>query len=897
MPPRPGTLVRMSQPRPGEKTHDPVTWEPSRAFLRNAVWCILLGEAVYLFVLLRYTPEQWFRASGPVLMTIVGLAGAYLLRRGSTVAALNLLAYGAWAAITTVALINGGIRVPLLYAYPLVILLAGWLISGRAAVRIAVVTSVTSVALVVAERNGLLRQAPEAPLALFAVAQIFVNALSAVLVISLTKAYRNRLDELDAVTREFAQRTSDLEVTRSELQRAQAVATVGSWVYDLGPDTMRLSNETCRIFGLPEGTVGNYAAYLSRTVEQDRDALQRAWHQGLKGEGLDYEHRIRVRDEIRWIRLKAQMATAGDGNTRQAVGTVQDITERKLADLDLRQSQKRFSTAFSSSPVSASIATADDGRFLEANDNFERDFGWAKSELIGRTTIEVGIWPDPAARHVWADVIRSTGRVVDYETTWLHKNGEQRRVSISGEIIEIDGQACVLAYTTDITARKLAEEQIRSLAFFDPLTKLPNRRLLSDRLEHALASAQRHQRHGALLFIDLDNFKTLNDTHGHDMGDMLLQQVAQRLSAAVRECDTVARQGGDEFVVMLEDLSANPIEAATQAKQVAEKLVGALNEHYALGRHSHHGTPSIGVTLFGAEPEHIEEPLKRADLAMYQAKAAGRNTVRFFDPQMQAVVSARASLEIGLREALAKRQFVLHYQPQVRGGREVMGVEALVRWVHPERGLVSPAEFIALAEETGLILPLGSWVLETACMQLAAWARQPRTAGLSISINVSARQFHQADFVDEVLRVIAQTGADPARLKLELTESLMVASIEDVIAKMSALRERGVGFSLDDFGTGYSSLAYLKQLPLDQIKIDRSFVRDILVDPNDAAIARMVIVLAETLGLLVIAEGVETAAQQQALLALGCNACQGYLFSRPLPVAEFEAYLGRGQCA
>ena len=371
----------------------------------------------------------------------------------------------------------------------------------------------------------------------------------------------------------------------------------------------------------------------------------------------------------------------------------------------------------------------------------------------------------------------------------------------------------------------------------------------------------------------------------------MLEQVAKRLATCVREGDTVARLGGDEFVVMLEDLSEQDIEAATQAETVAEKVLTTLVQTYQLGSYEHRGSASIGITLFGdGSHESIEEPLKRADLAMYQAKTAGRNTLRFFDPQMQAVVTARAAMEAGLWEALERRQFLLHYQAQVSGNHRITGVEALVRWQHPQRGLVPPAEFIPLSEETGLILPLGRWVLEAACAQLVQWAGRPEMANLTISVNVSAKQFSQADFVAVVLAVLESTGANPQRLKLELTESLLVTQIESVIAKMDALKARGVGFALYDFGTGYSSLTYLKRFPLDQLKIDQSFVRDILTDSNDAAIAKMVIVLAESLGLSVIAEGVETEAQRHFLTQQGCYAYQGYLFSRPLPTDEFEQF-------
>ena len=442
----------------------------------------------------------------------------------------------------------------------------------------------------------------------------------------------------------------------------------------------------------------------------------------------------------------------------------------------------------------------------------------------------------------------------------------------------------------DITERKATEHEINSLAFYDPLTRLPNRRLLLDRLKQALASSVRSGRGCALLFIDLDDFKTLNDTLGHGMGDLLLLEVAQRLATCIREEDTVSRLGGDEFVAVLETLSENMAEAAAQAEAVGRKILSVLNQTYLLAGEEHHSAASIGITLFNDRQDTVEDLLKRADMAMYQAKAAGRNTLRFFNAEMQAAVTERAALEAGLHEAILKEQFLLYYQAQVSGDGQTTGAEVLVRWNHPQRGIVSPAEFITLAEETGLILPLGHWVLNTACTRLALWAKQPEMARLSLAVNVSARQFHRDDFVEQVLAVLERTGADPQRLKLELTESLLISNIEDVIAKMSELKKFGVGFSLDDFGTGYSSLSYLKRLPLDQLKIDQGFVRDILVDPNDAAIAKMIVALSESLGLAVIAEGVETEAQRDFLAHHGCHACQGYLFSRPLPLDEFEVF-------
>jgi diguanylate cyclase (GGDEF)-like protein len=456
-----------------------------------------------------------------------------------------------------------------------------------------------------------------------------------------------------------------------------------------------------------------------------------------------------------------------------------------------------------------------------------------------------------------------------------------------------DSTSILVAVKQMQAQRKQAEDQISNLAFYDPLTQLPNRRLFIDRLKQTLAASTRNERYGALLFIDLDNFKTLNDNFGHQIGDLLLQQVAQRFATCVRDSDTVSRLGGDEFVIMLDNLSADALVAASQTEAVGEKILHTFNLPFQLANYLYHSSCSIGMALFTDHQEGVDELLKRADLAMYRAKDAGRNTMRFFDPEMQAVAESRAALEADLRAAIVKEQFHLYYQTQVVEEGRHTGVEVLVRWIHPDRGMVAPGEFIPLAEATGLILEIGHWVLETACKQLALWALQPELAHLTVAVNVSAYQFRLENFVELVLEVLDQTGANPHRLKLELTESLLVENVEDIIAKMIALKHKGVSFSLDDFGTGYSSLSYLKRLPLDQLKIDQSFVRDILTDSNDAAIAKMVIALAESMGLTVIAEGVELAEQCRFLAKLGCRTYQGYLFSRPLPLTEFEALIRR----
>ncbi len=452
-----------------------------------------------------------------------------------------------------------------------------------------------------------------------------------------------------------------------------------------------------------------------------------------------------------------------------------------------------------------------------------------------------------------------------------------------------------VAIFSDITARKQAEEEIRNLAFYDALTQLPNRRLLLDRFHLALSVSARSHHYGAVLFLDMDKFKTLNDTLGHDYGDLMLIEVAQRIELCVREVDTVARLGGDEFVVLIDEIGANAEEASQRVALIAEKIRAALALPYQIKGYEYHSSPSIGVCLYRGNEESVDTLLKHADLAMYQAKDAGRNAVHFFDPAMQRAVEMHAALEADLRRAIPNLELRLYYQIQVDSEQRPLGAEALVRWMHPKRGMVSPVQFIPVAEESSLILDIGLWVLDTACRQLAQWGGNDQTRDLELAINVSAQQFRLHGFVDLVAAALRAYQVDPSRLKLELTESVVLNDVADVVAKMHALKALGVKLSLDDFGTGYSSLSYLKQLPLDQIKIDQSFVRDIATDPNDAVMVKTIIDMAQNFRLNVIAEGVETEAQLGFLKQNGCMAYQGYLFSKPVPVEEFEALLGKLQ--
>jgi diguanylate cyclase (GGDEF)-like protein/PAS domain S-box-containing protein len=607
-----------------------------------------------------------------------------------------------------------------------------------------------------------------------------------------------------------------------------------------------------------------------------------------------YEYRVKFDDgTVRWLFGNA-VPDRQDNGAVLWHGFITDVTERNEAKEAMAEITESYRTLVEWSPEP--IAVHRDGKLLYVNPAATAMIG-AKSaqELIGRPFLEL---IHPEFRQIVLARVKEQAEkgiaVPMMEEKFLKIDGTPIDVEVQSRTILYQGSPAFQVAMRDITSQKAAQEQIQTLAFFDPLTALPNRRLLLDRLQQTLTGTGRHRRQGALLLVDLDNFKDINDALGHVQGDLVLQQVAKRLGTCVRDRDTVARVGADEFAVLLADLDKDPLEAAMQVEVIGHKILDALKQPYQFNAAEMSCTASIGITLFGEHRDDNVEALKRAEMAMYQAKAQGRNTLRFFDPKMQSVVNSRVAMEASLRDAVGKNQLVLHYQSQVTDQGQVTSVEALLRWLDPNRGMVSPAEFIPMAEETGLILPIGNWVLETACKQLAHWASQPGMAHLTVAVNVSAKQFHQRDFVDRVIMTLEHTGAKAHRLKLELTESLLVEDVEGVIAKMNALKARGVTFSLDDFGTGYSSLSYLQRLPLDQLKIDQGFVRDILINPNDAAIAKMVVALADSLGLAVIPEGVETQAQLDFLLSLGCHYFQGYLFSRPLPIDEFEAFVKRG---
>lgn len=609
---------------------------------------------------------------------------------------------------------------------------------------------------------------------------------------------------------------------------------------------------------------------------------------GLAGEVVraDEDRFERPGGAVLWLSWEVRPWYANDGAVGGIVIFCEDVSARKRTERELRIA----ATAFESQQ--AMFITDRDHAILRVNQAFTKVTGYGADEVIGRSPAILD-----AGRHD-AEVYREIDEGVACDRYWQGEIWARRRneesfpalASVSAVVDESGAVTNYVAAFVDISQRKQAEELIHNLSFYDALTGLPNRRLLLDRLRQTLLASRRKGAYGAVLFVDLDGFRALNDTRGHDIGDQLLTGVAKRIRACVHCEDTVARLGGDDFVVVLDGLGADNDHAATLARQVAERIRAAIRQPIDLAGEEYVCTASIGISLFNDDGSTLDVLMKQADASMFQAKRTGRDMTRFFDAGMQAALEERVRMESWLRKALPD-QFELHYQMQVDGSGHIFAAEALIRWQHPERGMIPPMAFIPLAEETGLIVPIGRWVLETACRQLKAWETTPATRHLLLAVNVSARQFQQPDFVEQVSEVLAATGADPANLKLELTESMLVDNVEAVIDKMTALKAKGIRFSLDDFGTGFSSLSYLKRLPLDQLKIDRSFVRDVLRDANDAAIVRTIIALGQSLGLAVIAEGVETEAQRNFLAVHGCGYYQGYFFAKPLPRAQFEERL------
>lgn len=713
-------------------------------------------------------------------------------------------------------------------------------------------------------------------------------------VVALLEMRRQREELRHAVSEREALNASLLNQAE-HLKQAQRIARIGSWVLDPLTGVLTCSETACELLaGAKYRAPSHIDELLADVHDDDRDRMASAIANATQYLPSSLEHRIVLSDDnTRYMRTIVEARP--DGENRVAVaGTLQDLTEEHLAQERLQLLSAGISRISDTVMITDADMLDEPGpRIVFTNEAFEVLTGYHATEVLGKSP---RLLQGPNTSRYELDRVRQAlvaGAAVSVELINYRKDGNEfwLEMNISPVVNEKGRITHFISVQRNITVRKAAAEEITRLAFYDQLTGLPNRRLLFDRLQHQLDSVQRTGSYGALMVLDLDNFKATNDILGHDTGDLLLQQVARRLEGVARRSNTVARLGGDEFVVMIEDLGQDERVATARAELIGEKILGAFKHSYRLGEVQLHCTPSIGVTLFHPRLTDSKELFKRADVAMYQAKAAGRNAIKFFDPLTQAAIDARIQLENDLHKALARHEFELYYQPQVDLHGRIFSAEALLRWASPQRGLTAPAEFLPFAEETGFIFKLGDWVLLRACEMLKDWSGIPHTSQLNLAVNITRAQFQHPKFVERSLQIVEESGVDPSKLTFEVTENVLLPRIDDAISKMNELKSYGIHFCLEDFGTGYSSISNLRRLPIDQVKIHHSFISQITIDGQETGMAKIIIVLGQLLGLQVIAEGVETEVQRECLAAMGYTNYQGYLFSPPLPSSEISSFL------
>ncbi|WP_240891268.1 putative bifunctional diguanylate cyclase/phosphodiesterase [Pseudomonas sp. TMW22091] len=680
----------------------------------------------------------------------------------------------------------------------------------------------------------------------------------------------------------------------SYLLAALNAAQSGTWSWDLDSGEISWSEGVHALFGLDAGQpLPDNLDNLGSLSFEDWPKAQRAFQEVRNGTARQkfVHHRIRWPDgSLHWLEVRGSFIDTQDARPLM-LGVIREVTFQRER---LSVSEDKFAKAFHSSPDAITISELVSGRYLEVNEGFSRLTGYSCTEAIGHSPYELGIWGDGSKRQALIDELHDKGRITHREIVGRSKSGDVLHLEVSIEPITLNETPCILLTARDISQLKLAQAQVRHLAYHDPLTNLPNRALLMDRLSQQTLLLNRHGLRGALLFLDLDHFKHINDSLGHPVGDSVLRIITARLETSVRSEDTVARLGGDEFVVVLTGLKGTLQEVTHSVRNTADALRQLLAEPMFLDGQRLQVTPSIGMVIL---PEHGTQPadlLKRADIALYRAKDCGRNTVQLFDFSMQAAATERMRIESDLRTALARNEFSLHFQPQVDARENrIVGAEALLRWQHPQLGAQAPAEFISILEDSGLIVDVGTWALEEACRSLSLLLDEDLIDPNSfrLCVNISPRQFRQNDFVERVQSSLSTHRLPASILKLEITEGIVIQNLEDTIGTMRQLMALGVSFAMDDFGTGYSSLTHLKRLPVDTLKIDKSFIHDAINDPNDTEIIRAIVAMAHSLKITVVAEGVEQKSQLEFLQSLGCHLYQGYLHSRPVPLAQFQAML------
>ena len=691
---------------------------------------------------------------------------------------------------------------------------------------------------------------------------------------------------------------TEQDANKERLELALEAAGLDLWENDLiTGDVVRKADKIFAELGYgKEGAITHIDDIFEIVHPDDIPLVQTAINDHLMGVTAQYRCEFRVRSRSGtwvWLANYGKITDRHDNNRgRRFIGVTFNIDDRKRQEELLTMREQEWRALVENSPDT--IARYDtECRRIYVNPALCATLGGDMAAIIGKKPSECPGGQEYDAYESKIREVFATGKDVEFELTVKAEEEICNLIRLTAERDLSGSIKTVMGVGRNISELNAQRQHTSRMAFYDQLTSLPNRRLLIDRLQHALTSSAHSGLHGALIFIDLDNFKTLNDTLGHGIGDLLLKQVAQRLISCVRQEDTVARVGGDEFVIVLENLGNQIQQAAFQLETLAEKILATLNQPYHLADYDRQSTPSIGIVMFSGDKISIDDLMKRADIAMYQAKRVGRNSIRFFDLDMQAAVEMRSSLEESMKRALPQQQFMLLYQAQTDDTGKIVGAEVLLRWQHPTNGLILPDDFIHIAEETGLIVPIGLWVLKSACHQLKTWEQEPGKNHLHIAVNVSARQFQQADFVEQIIGMLKSTDINPSRLTLELTESMVLDSTPETISKMQALKKTGLKFAMDDFGTGHSSLSSLKKLPLDQLKIDQMFIRDITENNDAAIIVQTIIAMAHNLCMEVIAEGVETKMQKDFLIRHHCVNFQGYFFGKPMPIKEFEQALSQ----
>jgi diguanylate cyclase (GGDEF)-like protein/PAS domain S-box-containing protein len=858
--------------------------------VKFSVIAITVGAALSVLALQWLLPGHGVRMVFPLLMASVSLTAGALVAREHVRAAIYVLVYGAWSAVTVTVLFTGGLQAPMMMIYPGLIVLIGLMTRRRHALSLCALTAAVTLALAWIETDQLLPQAyPSTPYAQ-AVDQIVVYLVFMLISLALMQAFRGRLRELRALSRNLSHRSAVLESSQAELNRAQSVATVGSWVGDMASDTMRASDEMMRIFGLAQGSRMSFADYKSFVHPDDRVAVDLAWRAALKGAPFDEEHRVLVNGSVRWIRQKAELVYSEEGRAIRAEGIAQDITERKETERALMDSEARYRTLVELTPQPVLVHR--DGVLVYVNEAAVALFGAPDAAaLMQKTTKDLIHTDSQAAQTERMKLINAHGGVSSTtQARFLKWDGAVFDVQVQGTAIVYEGQPAIQVAIHDVSELKSQQAALARMAHFDMLTGLPNRVLLADRLQQAMAHAKRYRQRLAVVFLDLDGFKAVNDRHGHDAGDHLLVTVARRMKQALREGDSLARMGGDEFVAVLLDLEEN--------SPLFARLLAAVAEPVEFEGFELAVSASLGVAFYPqADEVDADQLLRQADQAMYQVKLKGKNGFVVFDAEQDRSVRGQHEELARLRRALVEREFVLHYQPKVnlRTGA-VVGAEALIRWQHPEKGLRPPADFLPLMEDHPLAVEVGEWVLDTALRDQAAW----RAVGLDIqvSVNVGGFQLQRPDFVARLSTILARHPAlQPGALELEVLETSALGELAHVSQVIQDCRAMGVSTALDDFGTGYSSLTYLKRLPVTTLKIDRSFVRDMLEDPDDLAILEGVLSLARAFHREVVAEGVETREHGALLLQLGCELVQGFGIARPMPSNQMQPWCDAWQAA